>query len=365
MSSDEVALLGKTAAELFGGVRAGSDGDPATEAAEGWKLLDELGMTRVSVRTPEGAGEPLRFLSALLHAAGQAAFSVPLIDTHVGATLAGTAGLSMAGLADAACAVGLDPRLLCANAPEPARLTVVHPGLAETVVTAVLDGPAVRVDAWRWSDLGLRADRNLAGEPVAMLERGALPEPCASGMVSLEAGRAAASVDLLGRSLMIAGAAQRALEHTLQYVGEREQFGSKLAAFQSVQQTAALMSSQVVASSVAADAATAAVEGAEALGTWAGAETAVLACRIQCSRTAAFVARSAHQLHGAIGFTEEHPLRLATTRLTAWRAHGPTHATVAAELGRRAFSSGDLWSLVTGTGERPASIGGATGAAGS
>ena len=360
MTSDELALLGETAAELFGGVREGADRDAATEAAAGWKLLDELGMTRVSIGAPSGAGEPLRFLGALLRAAGHAAFSVPLIDTHVGATLVSAAGLPVGEPADAPCAVALDPRLLCISAPEPARLTVVHPGLAQTVVAAVPVGGAVRVDTWRWSDLGLPADRNIAGEPVTVLERGTLPAPIASAQVSAEVGRAAASVDLLGRSLMIAGAAQRALEHTLRHVGERAQFGRSLAAFQSVQQTAALMSSQVVAASVAAEAALSAVEAAQERGWSAGAETAVLACRVQCSRTAAFVARAAHQLHGAIGFTEEHPLRFATARLTAWRAHGPAHATVATELGRRAFDTGDLWSLIAGPDERRADPGATT-----
>ncbi|HKS47024.1 MAG TPA: acyl-CoA dehydrogenase family protein [Amycolatopsis sp.] len=353
MASGELALLARTGEELLNLARNRAEGDAATESAAGWRLLAEQGMARVSLPGPAGAGEPLRFLGALLRAAGRAAFSVPLIDTHVGVTLLNAAGFHHGDSEDSACAVGLDPRLLCPSAPAPARLAVVHPEIAETVVLAVPDGDAARIDAWRRADLSIDPARNIAGDPVAVLELGALPHPPWSAKVELGVAGHAALVDVLGRSAMMAGAAERVLEQTLRYVGEREQFGRALAAFQSVQQTAATMASTVVAASVAADAALLALESAAVSDGGPGradADVAVLAARLQCSRTAAFVSRAAHQLHGAIGFTDEHSLGLATTRLTAWRAHGPSHTAVAAQLGRRVFGSGDVWSLVVGPG---------------
>lgn len=353
MATDELELLTRTAEEMLGAVRDQSAGDTLAESAAGWKLLAQQGMTRVSVPQPGGAGEPLPFLAGLLKAAGRTALSVPLVDTHVGVSLLCAAGFPDAcgdPETGAACAVGVDPRLLCPSAPAPARLTIVHPGLAETVLALVPHGDAAHVAAWRWSDLKVEVSRNTAGEPVATVESAELPRPSWSAEIALGMARDAALVDLLGRSVMIAGAAERALEQTLGYTREREQFGRPLAAFQSVQQTVAQMAGLVTAASLSAEAAMAALASRTGDGGSDGEDdvVAVLACRIQCSRTAAFVARAAHQLHGAIGFTQEHSLRFATTRLTAWRAHGPTVAEVSEELGRRAVAVPELWSLVAG-----------------
>ncbi len=63
------------------------------------------------------------------------------------------------------------------------------------------------------------------------------------------------------------------------------------------------------------------------------------------------MARIAHQVHGAIGFTREHDLRLLTTRLWAWRDEDGTEAQWNAEVGARVLDGGAeaLWPLVTGT----------------
>ena len=356
MADDELDLVTQTAVELFRTARDHTGDDTAAESAAGWKLLVDHDMSRVSVPQPSGAGESLQFLGALLKATGRSGFSLPLIDTHVGATLIGAAeasGWSPGADIGGAYAVGLDPRLLCPSAPRSPRLEVVHPGLADTVVTAVPHAEAVRVDVWRWNDLDVEVGHNIAGEPIAIIDVQDLPRSSWSGVIPAHVARAAALTDLLGRSLMIVGAAERALEQTLDYVGEREQFGRALAGFQSVQHTVAQMASLVAAASISADAALAALDSQIHVATGTDFEedlvVAVLACRIQCSRTAAFVARAAHQLHGAIGFTDEHSLRLASTRLTAWRSHGPTQADVAMELGRRAFAAAELWPFITGT----------------
>jgi len=65
------------------------------------------------------------------------------------------------------------------------------------------------------------------------------------------------------------------------------------------------------------------------------------------------VAAIAHQLHGAIGTTEEHRLRLTTTRLWSWRDEDGTAAECFAELGRAALDAagrpqGGLWPWLTG-----------------
>ncbi len=57
----------------------------------------------------------------------------------------------------------------------------------------------------------------------------------------------------------------------------------------------------------------------------------------------------AHQVHGAIGFTQEHALHFATRRLWAWRAQFGSDAWWAAELGRSAIAAGGsgFWTALT------------------
>ncbi|MGH3160410.1 MAG: hypothetical protein ACRDOC_00875, partial [Streptosporangiaceae bacterium] len=79
--------------------------------------------------------------------------------------------------------------------------------------------------------------------------------------------------------------------------------------------------------------------------------SAVVAAKAQASSGAGVVAAIAHQLHGAIGTTEEHRLRLTTTRLWSWRDEDGSEAECCAELGRAALTAatgagagaGGLW----------------------
>jgi acyl-CoA dehydrogenase len=56
-------------------------------------------------------------------------------------------------------------------------------------------------------------------------------------------------------------------------------------------------------------------------------------------------------VHGAIGFTREHDLRLWTTRLWAWREEDGSDAEWNADLGATALAAGPagLWPLITGS----------------
>ncbi|MGH3614174.1 MAG: acyl-CoA dehydrogenase family protein, partial [Pseudonocardia sp.] len=130
--------------------------------------------------------------------------------------------------------------------------------------------------------------------------------------------------------------------------GERVQFGRPIARFQAVQQQLALAAEEVAASGAAAEAA---ARVAERDGFGAGSTSfAVAAAKARTSEAAGVVARIAHQVHGAIGFTREHALRLLTTRLWAWRDEDGAEAQWQAELGGRVLAAGPngLWPLLTG-----------------
>jgi acyl-CoA dehydrogenase len=151
----------------------------------------------------------------------------------------------------------------------------------------------------------------------------------------------------LGRACLLAGAARGALAASVQYAGERVQFGRPIGRFQAIQQQLALAASEVAAASAAADAA---ARAADADGVVA-AQFAIAAAKARTSEAAGAVARIAHQVHGAIGFTREHDLRLVTTRLWAWRDEDGSEAEWNDVVGEMALAAGTagLWPMITGT----------------
>jgi alkylation response protein AidB-like acyl-CoA dehydrogenase len=105
------------------------------------------------------------------------------------------------------------------------------------------------------------------------------------------------------------GALSGGLERTVRYLGEREQFGRKLASFQALQHR--LAEAHVTA------------EGVRWLGRVAAYRDAAQEDAAAAAAYAGFAARGIgadlHQLTGAIGFTYEYDLHLWTTRLHALR----------------------------------------------
>ncbi|MFB9743737.1 acyl-CoA dehydrogenase family protein [Pseudonocardia sulfidoxydans] len=131
------------------------------------------------------------------------------------------------------------------------------------------------------------------------------------------------------------------------YAGEREQFGRPIGRFQAIQQQLALAAAEVAAGGAAAESAARVVvrDGITA----PTAELAVAAAKVRTGQAATEVARVAHQVHGAIGFTREHDLRLTTTRLWAWRDEDGTDGDWAQRIGDLTLAAGadGLWPLVT------------------
>jgi acyl-CoA dehydrogenase len=151
----------------------------------------------------------------------------------------------------------------------------------------------------------------------------------------------------LARALLLAGAAGRALAGSVRYAGERVQFGRPIGKFQAVQQQLALAAAEVAAGRAAVDAATRIAAANDVAGPDAG--FAIAVAKARTSEAAGAVARIAHQVHGAIGFTLEHDLRLATTRLWAWREEDGSDAHWHTVIARRVLAEGadGLWPLLT------------------
>lgn len=134
------------------------------------------------------------------------------------------------------------------------------------------------------------------------------------------------------------GALEGALEAATEHVRVREQFGKPLAAFQAVAHAIAGMTAEVAAcQSAVHQAIDEAVAG--------GPGWRILAARVVVSRASSRVARTSHQLLGAMGVTHEHHLHRSTLRLWSWRDEQRSERECAQQLGTAGIAAGSsvLW----------------------
>ena len=201
----------------------------------------------------------------------------------------------------------------------------------EATVVVVTEGPDGALAAVLEPGTAIVGNgENLAGEPRDTLTLDGVEVPAAPVAGVRE------RLALL-RAAAIGGAALRASELAIAHVRTREQFGRPLVSFQAVKQDVARLVEEV-----------ALVEAAVAVGVERGGELGAAVAKAQASESVAEITRIAHQLHGAVGFTERSPLRLSTTRLWSWRDEDGDERAWAGRLGTAATGTDDLWALLTG-----------------
>ena len=116
---------------------------------------------------------------------------------------------------------------------------------------------------------------------------------------------------ITGKCLEMLGGADAVLEMTLDYVKQRTQFGRAIGTFQAVQHHCANMATDLEGSrNIIYQAAWQISEGTATQG-------AVSMAKAWVSGAYHRICESAHQCHGAIGFTKEHNLQLYTRRAKA------------------------------------------------
>lgn len=130
---------------------------------------------------------------------------------------------------------------------------------------------------------------------------------------TVQAGTVARLVDSLAfyRKMDALGAAARLAEQTIEYAGQRTQFGQPIGSFQAVKHHCADMALRVEASRASLWAAAVALDGTDAVRRSA----AVSAAAAYAGEATSTVASAALQVHGGIGFTWEHDLHLLTRRI--------------------------------------------------
>ena len=335
MSSETARLVEKTADDIFA---AESEGARAALASGAWperlwQTFAEAGLAQAAL-PEEAGGAGLAAGLAVLRAAGRHAAPIPVAESIVGTLLCHLAGTEAPS----------GPLTLCVSAAEGDGTAVTLPRVPwarfAAVIALVVPGEGLAlctpVDAVEGANLAgePRDDVTLAGRPASLH---ALP-PAVHGYALMA----------LARAAQLRGAMEQVLAMSLRHAQERTQFGRPLARFQAIQHHLAEMAGEAAASGAAVDAAAC-----------AGTPFACAAAKARASQAAGSVARIAHQVHGAIGYTAEHDLHHWTTRLWAWRDECGNEARWWQVLGAQAARGGGgaLWPTIVAAGGSTASEG--------
>ncbi len=348
--SDLARPLAEAAERLFA-QRCGTDVVSSAEAGNWpqalWTAVEDLAAAQLLV--PEargGAGGDWLDACALLERAGEFNLPLPLAETVLAGWLLDRAGLShVAGpLSVAITSADLG------SARQRGHLSLDERAVPWAASSSGLVLVGQDGDAGAWLLFLPRAaytatpDRAPAGDARDRVRCVDLPLNQAGVVCQRVAGLRQADVlarAALLRGAQIAGACRRVLALTLAYTGERVQFGRAIGQFQAVQHQLAQLAEETAAVRVAVQAAAQTGDGE-----WATA--AVAAAKLRAGEAAGLCTRIAHQLHGAMGVTAEHPLHQSTRRLLSWRDEHGAEAWWARQLVQavRAAGTPGAWSSI-------------------
>jgi acyl-CoA dehydrogenase len=316
--------------------------------AAAWRAVEDAGLPLALV--PEelgGAGLAPRDTMGLVRLAGYHALPLPLPETMIAAALWATAGGgTLHGVATLAPANADDAILLRRDGALVGHARRVPWGRSvdRLLVFARDEGGA------GWLVLISRDTASVAsGRNVAHEARDAMN---LNGIIVTEDARRPAPPGIpdgltahgaLIRAHQMVGAMEHCLDHSIAYASERRQFGRPIGRFQAVQHMLAEAAGQFAAAAAAAEMASEA---------WGGPmfEFAVAVAKARAGEAAGKVAEVAHQVHGAMGFTQEHPLHFSTRRLWSWRDEFGHEPLWQERLGRIVCRDGGeaIWPLLAG-----------------
>jgi acyl-CoA dehydrogenase len=133
---------------------------------------------------------------------------------------------------------------------------------------------------------------------------------------------------------------------SVRYANERVAFERPIGKFQAIQHSLARLAGEAAAAMAAS------ASAADAIAKAAGFDDAVFleaaSAKIRSAEAAQEGAAIAHQVHGAIGFTQEHVLHRYTLRLLSWRDDFGNESDWALRLGNMVAARGatEFWPLV-------------------
>jgi acyl-CoA dehydrogenase len=323
-----------------------------------WASLEEAGLPLALVPEQSGGiGLSMEATGNLLALAGYHTVPLPIAETIVAQALwAGATGTPLEGPTSLAPTNPTD-RVSIETCDGGYRLTgrirsVPWGSYAKNIVVFAQgqtgDGFLVLLPGFMtWSTIST----NLAGEPRAdIVVTGIVIPAHLVRPVTPIAADGVFPICALMRAFQMVGAMRRALDLSVQYAGERQQFGRPLGKFQAIQQMLAEAAGHLAASE--AGCARGAAEADKPDFPFFAA-----VAKSRAGEAAGKVAEICHQVHGAMGFTQEHSLHFATRRLWSWRDEFGGEAYWQEIIGRAVCAVGGtaLWPRITARSDKPES----------
>lgn len=289
-----------------------------------WEALRRSGYTDLtSLELQDAVG--------ILILAGEHSAPVPLAE-------AALAGWLLGAVPEATVSVAPGDGLLLEDGVVTGTARRVPWGRVAKRVVVVIDDQVVVLPT---AGVSIEPETNLAGEPRDRLRFDrARPDDVRATSQDLR------ELGALSRAAMMSGALTAMARLTIAYAGERRQFGRPIAAFQAVQQ-------HLVSLAQHASLATMAVQGATQAAQRGPAGFEIAAAKALASQAALSATRAAHQVHGAMGMTQEYRLHHFSRRLWAWRSEYGDEGYWSRRLGQTVARTGAdrLYPLITGGSE--------------
>jgi acyl-CoA dehydrogenase len=307
---------------------AAADGKPGYPAAV-WSALDDAGMTAIGEVNDGDLG--LADAMALIERSAYHTLPVPLAETILARRL-----LAKAGMDIPVGALSVAPP--SANRDGKAA-GVAWGGSVGGIVVATAADTLALIDAGG----AVTPSFNMAGEPRDTIDLARAKVIASAPLV--DATRIVEAEGALVRAVQMSGAMSRVLDHCLTWANDRVQFGRPIARFQAIQHLMAELAAEAAAASAAS---LMAVEDTAARGD----RLSIAIAKARSGEAAGRVCAIAHEVFGAMGFTQEHTLHYATRRLWSWRNEFGAEIQWQSEIGRTIAAGGadKLWETLTAHG---------------
>lgn len=319
--TEDRALLADTAAKAFR--------DMPADFTKGWKRVEEADFALLLVPEADGGfGGGWEDVNVVLRAAGTAAVSLPLAETIIANGIAPTDGVT--SIAVRAQGSLSDDRFT-------GELQGVAFGAQCDRVITQLDSANIFAVAKSAATIS-REYANVAGEPRADLAL----EDAKIAKLTRNSATDLLHLGALARVCQIAGAMDTMLAMTIEHAKTRQQFGRAIGNFQAIQQQLAVFASETAAVGAAASSACRAVDRGKG-------KFEIASAKRRANKAVDIATNVAHQIHGAIGITQEHALHKYTQRLWAWKSEYGNDRYWAEKLGGEIASHGAdaFWPALT------------------
>jgi len=307
-----------------------------------WDTLEELGILLALVGEENGgSGLNWEDVEPTLRCCGRHGAPVPLVETLLANWV-----LAASGVALPAGPVSVSTALYQLNANGKLHghdSVVAWAPLCENIVAIAERGDDRYVCLLPQKLCQVEIQQTLAREPSGAVN--------VAGVTPLAMAGAPQTVCELGllpylaslRSVQIGGALEELLSLCVEYANTREQFGRTIGKFQAIQHAIAELASQAAAAQVAGQYACRQIDAGNA-------EHGGTIAKIRAGQAAGRGAEIAHQVFGAIGFTDEHSLHYLTRRLWQWRCDAGSEFWWSERLGQKAIAAGGagLWPSIAG-----------------